>query len=84
VPIHVIVAVRELDELPLALEDTRRAQDGGVQQIFGLASVHLEEPADRIGEVLARHHGLLRGSCDSGRTHIARRAILSSVPGNDD
>ena len=81
VPVHVVVAVRELDELPLALEDTRRAQNVGVQQISGLASVDVEEPADGIGEVLARHHGLLRGSCDSGRTNIARRAILSSAPG---
>jgi hypothetical protein len=61
VPIHVVVAIGELDELPLALEHSGCAEVLDAQQVVGRPTVHLEEPVHGIREVLARHRALLHG-----------------------
>ena len=77
VPVHVIVAIGELNELPLALEYPGGAEDLGAQQVVGRSAVHIDERPDGIREVLARHRGLLRGE-SALRTHSARPRVKSS------
>src|SRR5207253_3408585 len=77
VPVHVIVAIGELNELPLALEHPGGAEDLGAQQVVGRSAVHIDERLDGIREVLARHRGLLRGE-SALRTHSARPRVKSS------
>jgi hypothetical protein len=55
VPVHIVVAIGELDELSLAREDARRARRVRAEQLALLPSVYLEKSLDRITEIPPRH-----------------------------